>query len=509
MIPLEKYLLGVDFGTYSTKGSLCDLKGNLLATSVCNHEIISPKPGFAEHNPITQWWKEFIWIVKDLKQKANINSSQFACIGISAIMAAVTPVDENINPLRNAILYGIDNRSTQQADELNNEIGKDKITSISGSPCTYESFGPKIKWIKDNEPEVFSKTKHINFAPGFITAKLTGKYAIDRHSIQSCQPMIDTRNLNYSWNEEMCSYVCPSSMLPEIRNTTDVIGNVKKEVAIECGIDEGVPVICGTTDAAAEAFSVGILEPGDTLLMYGSSAFLINISSTLIKDTPYPGAPYLLDGLIDNCLGMGTAGSLTMWLKNVIAKDLLEKENSSNINSFDELFKEAEGIPVGSNGLIVLPYFQGKRLPVSNPYAKGMIFGLSLNHTRGDIVHAFFEGIGFGMSQMLSTINSCSKIKNLIATGGGTKTPLWLQIVSDISGMKQKVPKIKIGASYGDALLAGVGIGKLKSPEEIKRLVKFDYEVLPNFKNNKEYKKYESFYSELYLNTKDIMKKII
>jgi len=298
-------------------------------------------------------------------------------------------------------------------------------------------------------------------------------------------------------------------MLPEIKNTTDIIGFVRKEISKECGIDEGVPVICGTTDAAAEAFSVGVLEPGDTLLMYGSSAFLINLSSKILDDTPYPGAPYLVDGLIDNCLGMGTAGSLTVWLKNVMAKDLIKKENLFNINAFDELFKEAEGIPVGSNGLLVLPYFQGKRLPIPNPYAKGAIFGLGLNHTRGDLVHAFFEGVGYGMSQMLNTIDSCSGIKNLIATGGGTKTPLWLQIVSDISGMKQKVPKIKIGASYGDALLAGRAIGKFKSSREIKRLIEFDYEILPDSNKHEEYKKFVKLYSDLYLNTKNIMKNII
>ena len=407
-------------------------------------------------------------------------------------------------PLRNAILYGIDTRCQKQAEELNAAIGKERMIEISGWTCNVEAFGPKMKWIIDNEPEVYAKTKHFTIASGFLTAKLTGNYCVDQYSAMRCQPMLDFKNM--TWNDEMCSYVCPKEMLPKIVRTTDIIGTVTRAAAEETGLAEGIPVIAGTTDAAGEAVSVGVVEPGDTMMMYGSTMFMTQLTQRLNRDLGLPAGVFVLDGVNAVTAGMATTGSLTRWVRDNFAKDLLEKEETQGINAYDALFKEAEGIPLGSDGIIVLPYFMGERMPIQDPQAKGMFFGLNLRHTRGHIVKAVFEGIGYGVDQNLEPLRKAGfKLDNVTAVGGGPKTPLWIQTVSDICGIKQTVPEVTVGASYGDALLAGLAIGAFKSAADIKKLIKVKYVTEPNMENFKKYEPFKKHYAQLYERTKDIM----
>lgn len=500
----KRYLLGFDCGTYESKGVICDKDGKILAIAVSKHNLRVPKPGYAEHDPIKDWWFDFKKIVKELFEISKISADEVAGIGISTVMAAITAVDENCNPLRNAILYGIDTRCKQQAEELNRQIGEKRMIEISGAVCNVESFGAKIKWIRDNEPEIYKKTKKITIASGFLTAKLTGKFYVDRYSAMRAQPMLDYMNM--SWSDELCEYVCPKEMLPEIVKTTDIIGTVTKEASEETGLAEGTPVIAGTTDGGAEAVSVGVVEPGDTMLMYGSTAFIVHLTETPKHYTGLWSGYYVLDNVYTITSGMATTGSLTRWIRDNFAKELVELEDKGEINAYSELFKEAENINAGSNGIIVLPYFAGERMPINDSLAKGMIFGLNISHTRGHIVKAAFEGIGYGINQNFDILRkSGSSINNVMAVGGGTKSKLYIQTVSDICGITQIVPEITVGASFGDAILAGLGVGIIKSPKEIKNWIKTNYVTYPNNEYKDMYNKNKIYYSELYLRTKDIM----
>ncbi len=500
----KKYLLGFDCGTYESKGVICDHNGNIQATAISKHVLKVPKPGYAEHDPINDWWFDFKKIVKELLDKSGISPNEIACIGISTIMAAITPVDENCNPLRNAILYGIDTRCKKQAEELNEQIGNEKMIEISGANCNVESFGPKIKWIRDNEPEIYEKTRHFTIASGFLTAKLTGRFCVDKYSAMRAQPMLDYKSM--TWNDELCEYVCPKEMLPEIVNTTDIIGTVTKHASEETGLAEGTPVIAGTTDAGAEAVSVGVVEPGDTMLMYGSTAFMIHLTDTFLENTGLWSGHYVLEDIFTITSGMATTGSLTRWIRDNFAKDLLKREENGEGNAYTALFSEAENIPAGSNGIIVLPYFSGERMPIQDPQAKGVFFGLNLSHTRGHVVKAALEGIGYGICQNLDMIRKAGvELNNIMAVGGGTKSRLWVQTVSDICGIRQTVPKVTIGASYGDAILAGLGVGIIKSPKDVKKWIEVDYITEPNSDHREVYEKYKKYYAQLYQSTKNIM----
>lgn len=501
----KKYLLGFDVGTSESKGTLTDLKGNVVATAAVGHGVRSPQPGFAEHDPINDWMHDLRLVIASLLEKSGGCAEEIAGVGISTIMAAVTFVDENCEPLRDAILYGIDTRCVEQAEALNEKIGRENLLRDCGTELTVEHFGPKILWVRENEPEIFAKTKHITFASGFLNARLTGNYYMDKYSASAAMPMLNARTLE--WIDEYCDLVCPKELLPKIADSTySIIGHVTEKGAAESGLAVGTPVICGTTDAGAEAVSAGVVNSGDIFLMYGSTAFFIGVTAGEVGNTKAWSCDYTIDNLHAAVGGMATTGSLTRWMRDEMAPDLVAEEKRGGENAYTALFREAEGIPAGSDGLIVLPYFQGERMPIQDPRAKGVFFGLNLQHTRGHMVHAALEGIGYGIAQNLQLLrNAGIEVECAMAVGGGTRSRVWLQAVSDICGITQKVPEVTVGASYGDALMAGLAVGVIASTEELQKLIKIRDVIEPNMENHKKYQKYLEMYTELYERNKDLM----
>ena len=499
----KSYLLGFDAGTYESKGTICDIEGNVLATAFSPHLLKTPAPGFAEHDPIGDWWNDFKKIVRELLDRSGVKPQQIAGVGISTVMAGIVPVDKDCNPLRPAILYGIDSRSVKQTADIIAEIGEETMMEKCGALTDLESYGPKIRWIHDNEPEIFSKAVHFTIASGFLTAKLTGNYFVDRYSATSALPMYDVRH--QCWNDEMTAYICRPDQLPQVGKTTDVMGKITREAALETGLAEGTPVIIGTTDAGAEAVSVGVVEAGDMMLMYGSTMFIICLTETRRDDVGLWAGAYTTPDVYALLGGMATTGSLTRWIRDQFAKDLLEKEAAGGENAYAALFREAEKIAPGSDGLILLPYFLGERMPLNDPAAKGVMFGLTLRHTRGHIVKAAFEGIGYGLDQNLDILRKkdiCPKL--VTAVGGGTKSPAWLQTVSDVCGIRQVVPEVTIGASYGDAMLAGIGIGAMTTAD-IRKAVRIKYTVEPDPEKHEKYQPLKQYFAELYKRNADIM----
>ena len=501
----KKYLLGFDVGTYESKGVICDHAGNILVTKASKHLLKNPKPGWAEHDPVNDWWKDFKTVVREMLDETGICPEEISGIGISAICTALVPVDEDFNPLRNAILYGIDSRSLPQCEEMNAMFTPEELKRLGG-PFTVEFVSPKILWVKENEPEIFARTDKFTMAAGWLVGKLTGVNVSDKYSMGALTPLLDP--VTFEYNEEICERVCPSRMLPRVaKSTYEVIGSVTGKAAAETGLAAGTPVIAGTTDAGAEAVSVGVVGPGEAMLMYGSTAFwVVAADGETVRKLGLPYEHYTIDDVACFAGGMATTGSLTRWLLDKTARELVEQEEKGGPSAYGTLFKEAEGIPAGSDGLICLPYFMGERMPIQDPHAKGTFFGLNLMHTRGHLVHAAFEGIAFGLDQNLKKLREQGlEVNTMTAVGGGTKAPLWLQIVSDVCGVRQIVPEVTVGASYGDALMAGLGIGVIDSPEEIRKMVKVKYVTEPDPVKHEQYAKYKRIFNELYERNNDLM----
>ncbi|MFY8031462.1 MAG: FGGY family carbohydrate kinase, partial [Devosia sp.] len=262
-----RYYLGIDIGTFESKGVLVDAEGRIVASAAKPHKMIVPQLGWAEHRADEDWWDDFIFLSNKLIADSGISPAEIKAVATSAIGPCMLPVDEAGKPLMNAVLYGVDTRAAKEIEDLTARIGEDVLLKRCGNALTSQSVGPKILWLKRNRPEIFSKTAKILTATTYVVHRLTGRYVIDHYSAANISPLYDVATL--SWTEALADDIIGLDKLPEIVWTTEIAGTVTEAAAAATGLAVGTPVTAGTIDAAAEALSVGVLDSGDMLLMYG------------------------------------------------------------------------------------------------------------------------------------------------------------------------------------------------------------------------------------------------
>ena len=420
--------LVIDIGTFETKGVICDAQGGILATASRPHKMHVPNPGWAEHRAEEDWWHDFVDVVSALFSRCEVSPSEIGAIATSAIGPCMLPVDHAGNPLMNAVLYGVDTRSASEIEELSEQIGEQRILEFNGNALTSQSIGPKILWLRRNRAEIFNTADKIVSSTTFLVQKLTGQCVIDHYTAANFAPLYNSNTLQ--WDDSLGNEIIEIDRLPKLAWSCEIAGGVTAEASRETGLAEGTPVTVGTIDAAAEAVSVGVIAPGDLMVMYGSTMFYVTVASKRINDGRLWYAPWLFPDGHASLAGLATSGTLTHWFRNTFASELGRED------AFPALVQEAATSPKGAKGLIVLPYFSGERTPIHDPTAKGCIFGLDLTHTRGDIFRAVLEGIAYGTRHVFETFaESGAEPARLLAVGGGTRNEIWLQAVSDISGM--------------------------------------------------------------------------
>jgi xylulokinase len=503
----ERYLLGVDIGTYSSKGVLVTLDGEVIASHVEEHTMSMPHPGWFEHDAEEVWWHDFVAIVRALLQESGVDPSQILGLGTSAIGSCVLPIDEEGRPLRPGILYGIDTRATEEIDELNELIGRERIFELGGSHLTSQASGPKVLWIRHHEPDVYARARYFLTSEAYLVHKLTGKASIDIYTAGGYAPMFDAAERR--WIPEMGAYVTPVERLPELYWSAEVVGGVTAEAARITGLAEGTPVIAGTTDAAAEAISAGVSRVGDMMMMFGSSIFFILKTAELVKTENFWSSNFLEKDTYAFLGGMSTSGSLTRWFREEFGHPEVEAERGGGESAYAALAKLAAQSPPGAKGLVGLPYFEGERTPIHDPQAKGVLFGLGLKHSRADVYRAILESVAYGIRHNIEVMEKEGvQPERILAVGGGTKNLTWLQIVSDVAGIKMVVPEQQIGASYGDAFMAGVGVDVFDDLAEVDRWVRMKHEIHPDPEAQKEYEVNYSVFRRLYERTKGLMHRL-
>lgn len=497
---MGQLLLGIDVGTYSSKGVLVEPDGTVLKAHVIEHTMDIPKPGWAEQDADKVWWHDVATICRILLDGSPYSGNDVAGVAVSAIGACMLPLDAAGKPLRPGILYGVDTRASEEIDILNETIGADTIFEFSGMALSSQAIGPKILWMKRNEPERWKQVDHITTASSYIILRLTGEKVIDRHTASHYMPLVDIQELE--WSDRFAEHIVGLDKLPKLRWSDEVAGYVNRAGAEETGLKAGTPVAVGAVDALSEGISVGVVQPGDLMIMYGSTAFFI-----LVLDKPAPDPrTWTTAGAFRNqynlAAGMATTGSLTRWFRDELAQELAEDV------AYAELFASVAQSPPGAHGLLLLPYFSGERTPLNDPNARGVIAGLTLSHTRADMYRAVLEGIGFGIRHNVETFRSIgAPVERVVGVGGGTKSDTWLQIVSDITGLEQIIPELTIGASYGDAYLAGLASGLLK-PDDLRRWVKTGRTITPDIGNKALYDALYADYLKLYEQTRDIVHRL-
>ena len=482
---MSELLLGVDIGTSSAKGVLARPDGEVVAIAERPHELSLPRPGWAEHDAEEVWWEDFRGICTELLPSAD---EKIAAICPSGIGACLLPANREGRPLRPAILYGIDTRAEKEIEELTDRYGEEEILARCGSPLSSQAVGPKLLWLRRNEPEVWQKTEKLFMASSFIVHRLTGEYVLDHHSASQCDPLYDVHENR--WIEEWAEETAPGLPLPRLLWPAEVAGEVTLEAAEKTSIPAGTPVVAGTIDAWSEGVSVGVQNPGDLMLMYGTTMFMIEILEESLAHPGLWGTTGILPGTHNLAAGMATSGALTGWLKKI-----------SGDVSYEKLTKEAADVSAGANGLVVLPYFAGERTPLFDSRARGLISGLTISHGRGHLYRATLEATAYGVRHILEYMREAGgKGERFVAVGGGTKGDLWTQIVSDVTGRKQQLPEQAIGASYGDTLLAARAVGLAEQDADWTKIVAV---VEPNKANRELYDELYGVYRDLYPATRE------
>ncbi len=442
---MTELLLGIDIGTASSKAVLARPDGTVVATARRAHRSSMPRPGWVEHDAEDVWWHDVRELCHELVTPRVRGGLAGICV--SGIGPCLLPCDAEGRPLRPAILYGIDTRAREEIEELGRRYGRENVLARSGSALSSQATGPKLLWLRRHEPGVWARTARWYTASSFAVARLTGEYVLDHHTASQCDPLYDLAagDWAHDWAGDLTGHV----PLPRLVRPAEVVGTVTARGADASGLPRGVPVVAGTVDAWAEAFSVGVRRPGDLMLMYGSTTFLIGVCDTPLLHPMLWATAGVEPGT--RCLAAGTAtsGLLIEWLRELGGGPPIEA-----------LAEEAAQTPPGARGLVVLPHFAGERSPLLDPDARGVVAGLTLTHRRGHLARAVYEALAFAVRHSLETFGQAGWTpRRVVAVGGGTTGGFWPQVVSDVAAIEQVMPAQTIGASYGDALLAAIGTG--------------------------------------------------
>lgn len=490
---MDEWLLGFDIGTTNSKGIIVDRDLEVVAAASVAHGVSTPNPGWAEHDPTDVWWGEFVEVVRELLSKPGVTPDRIAGIGISGLAPSVLPLDGAGEPLRPGILYGVDTRSGAEIDLLTDRIGEDRLTEVCGNGLSFQSAGAKLLWYKRNEPERYARTETVVDAVGYVVSQLTDEYVMDNGVASFYDPLYDLSGLE--WSQEMIDAAdLDPGMLPETKWSADIAGEVTSNAAEATGLAVGTPVVTGAVDAIAALLSVGGVDHGDTVFMYGTTGV---VYTTVSEPHPVPdlwATPHCIEDTYAVGGGMATSGAITEWFVDQFTAD-----SGVGSDPYDQLTEAATGIDPGSEGLVALPYFSGSRTPLNDDRARGAIVGLTLSHTEAHVYRAILEGVGYGFRHNVEAMDAADvPISRIFAIGGGARSDLWRQIVSDITGLKQAYVSNPLGAPLGGAYLAGIGTGVFDGFDRLREPATVSTTTTPDPDRTVTYDEYYDVYRELY-----------
>ena len=495
-------LLGIDIGTTGVKAIVVDVEGNQIASAYVENACIFPRPGLVEVDMWQCWWKNPIIAIKETLSK-HIDPQNIKAIGVCGLYPAFGPTDENGMPLANAILYS-DSRSFNEVYEVNEK---------EGLQLSNEELTPKLIWFLRHEKEKSAKMAMFFDAMHYFVYKITGAYIQDTQTTGLWGAIYESPTA--SWRKDVCAkYDIPLSILPAVFPPATIVGKVHAAAAQETGLAVNTPVITGMPDLSASLIAAGTVHKNETCVYYGTAGLMPVMKDDLLNGVlkPYPiseKGTTPQDGYIYDypayCLSTGAA---VRWFRNQFGQAELTKElDGFPLSAYDQLNELAAKVPIGSDGLILLPYFEDQRSPWFDPFAKGVYFGISNAHTRAHLYRAIFEAFGYMIRHGLEQFYPKGHpIERVVATGGGAKSVLWRQIVSDITGLKQEyVPEAE--GAVGVAYVAGIGIGIFDNFDQLKeKWVTVQAKTEPDPKNEFIYDRLFDLYRDLHIALKPIFK---
>lgn len=484
----RQLVIALDIGTTSAKAVIFELNGKLVAEAERMITSYYPRVGWVEQNPV-EIEQSAVGAIKDVIAKANIKQDELLTLGISCAMHALICLDDQYQPLSQAIIWA-DGRSNQQAQELKKTVGQEIYTK-TGLPNHPMSPLSKLLWMKETAFEPYEQASYFMSTKEYIIQKWFGRRLID-YSMASATGLF---NMNtFDWDEQSLALAgIDKNQLSDIVPPTEIVVGIDKGIAIEIGISSDMPVVIGSADGQLSNLGSGAIFPGEIAITAGTSGAIRQMIHGFEVSENQETFCYAFTRELSIIGGPTNNGGIALqWLKELI-------EYKGN---FDELTAEAEQVAPGADGLLFLPYINGERAPLWNQEAKGNFFGLSITHRKEHLVRAVLEGITYNLYHIGKALERQAGEPNKIFVNGGlARSPLWVQILADVFGKEVYLSESHHSAAWGAAWTALVAIGKVDSFEEIKRNIPIEAIIKPNLHNHKVYaeafKKYESISRDL------------
>ncbi len=498
-----KYLLGSDIGTSGTKTVLFDLEGRAVASHTAEYPLYQPHNGWAEQEP-EDWWNGFVEGVKAVIAESGADASDIGGIGLSGQMHGLVMLGKNDEVLRRSIIW-CDQRTAKECAFMEETVGRKRLIEITANPAMTGFTASKILWVMRNEPEVYEKCVKIMLPKDYIRYRLTGEFATEVSDASGMQ-LMDVAGR--CWSDELLSLLSiDKGLLGKMYESPDVTGRVSESAANITGLAKDTPVAGGAGDNAAAAIGAGVCRQGSAFNTIGSSAVIYAVSDKLNIDLG--GRVHSLCASVP---GKWTVMSCTQaagislkWLRDTCCSAEIEEAVKLGVDPYVIMDKMAAEIPAGADKLIYLPYLMGERSPHPDSDCRGVFFGLSAMHTRAHLIRSVLEGVAFSQRECMDVFKEMGvPVDDMTVCGGGGRSKLWRQILSDVYGCNISVLNADEGGALGAALLAGVGAGAFESVEQAcEQVVSKRVAAAPDKVKSAEYEPYFDIYKKLYLSLKN------
>jgi xylulokinase len=506
---MADYLLGIDYGTGGAKACIMDTQGAVLGFAFEEYPFVHEKPGWSEHDPLL-YWTICCRLTQQCLAQAHIPAAAIRGLAVSSALPSLVMVDAHHRPIQRAYNL-LDRRATQEVTWLREQFGEERILNLTGNRIDDHPVLVNLLWEQRHRPDDYRCIWKALTIDGFITLKLTGQAVLNNGGAAFYGVAFDLRNNRF--DEAMLDAIGVSpDILPSIYRSDALVGSVTTGAAAETGLAEGTPVCCGQVDFSASCIAAGVTAEGDIMSNLGTvgnfgvvhksldfnfgavGGTMINWAFTVDSESTYLTVPTTMTG-----------GQSIRYLRDTFGQYEVETERVLGVSAYDLLNLQAEKIPPGSDGLLVLPYLMGERTPIWDTAARGVIFGLSLNHTKGHLVRAMMEAVAYALydSYELLLQSGLPIHYPLVLNEGGAVSKLWRQIITDVFNVPTVLVERRTGAPFGDAILAGVATGVLPNFDVSKQWAHYVARMEPDPQRHARYMEYFALYRRLYRNVKD------
>ncbi len=492
------YFIGIDIGTTSAKTILVNEEGIPVSVKSTEYSLETPQPGWAEQDP-EDWWAAVVHNIKSMISNSNIDPFDVKGIGLSGQMHSSVFIDEKDRVIRPAILW-CDQRTVKETGQIMRKVGKKLIIELTHNPPLTGFTLPKLIWLKNNEEDNYNRICRILLPKDYIRLRLTGEYATE---VSDASGTLIFNVKKRKWSDEIIEvFGLNRDWLPDCFESTEISGSLSGSAASEIELKAGIPVVGGGGDQAAGAVGNGVIENGVLSATIGTSGVVFAHSDKSVMDPEgrlhsfchaVPGKWHVMGVML-------SAGGSFRWLRDTLCRDAVLEAQLHRSDPYEIMALIAKNIPIGSDGLVFLPYLTGERTPHPNPKARGAFIGLTSRHKKDHFIRSVMEGVTFGMNDSLNLIRNMKiNIDQIRLSGGGSRSELWRQMQTDIYNYETAVTGMDEGPAFGAAVIAAVGTGHFSSIDEACRdWIKIEKKYTPDAENSVRYRDYYGIYSSLY-----------